>query len=93
MPGCGATRIRDADPYAFGEHDLATHTCAGCGTQFESWVTDEEASNCDTRRPTADPLRYVSDRFVRPQLSRKNMRAGGALQERCAMKQMGLTRR
>ena len=37
-PACGVTRTRDAVPYAFGQDDLATYTCAGCGTQFESWV-------------------------------------------------------
>ena len=37
-PDCGATRSRDAVPYAFGDEQLVTYTCTGCGAQFESWA-------------------------------------------------------
>jgi transposase-like protein len=42
-PDCGATRSRDAVPYASTEGGVATFTCAGCGGQFESWITTPEA--------------------------------------------------
>jgi hypothetical protein len=42
-PDCGATRSRGAVPYAFGGDELVTYTCTGCGAQFESWRTGDQA--------------------------------------------------